>query len=92
MFRHSKIYHRFINFRVNILFSLARTRGIVPSSFFVTGIDQIGDHPVGCGGFADVWKGHMRAVREPNFVALKILRPIHKSGGESEVLQQVHND
>ncbi len=68
-----------------MIFILAKTRGIVPSSLFITGIDEIGDHPIGCGGFADVWKGRMRR----RYFALKILRPIELSGGGSETMGQV---
>jgi len=55
----TKVYLKFKNLRDNLLHTLARKRGIVPSSFFVMDIVRVGDHPIGCGGFADVWKGCM---------------------------------
>ncbi len=49
----------------------------------MTVIDKIGDHPIGCGGFADVWKGRMHDIKGgPNstsLVALKILRSVTSS-------------
>lgn len=81
-YKRTKICERFIRLQDQLNFALARKRGIVPSSFFVShSIQQLGDGPIGCGGFADVWKGSMHGTA---FVALKLLRPHNKHGKESE--------
>lgn len=53
----TKICRRFIGLGDKILFALAKLQGIIPSSLFVTGINKIGDHPIGGSGFADVGEG-----------------------------------
>ncbi len=83
----TQVYHRFVAVRDKMIFTLARKRGIVPSSFFITGIDEVGDHPIGHGGFADVYKGIMR----DDIVALKILRPIGVFWEKGAALRQVSN-
>ena len=78
--------------RSEIVFSVARNRGIVPSSFFVDNIEKVGDRAIGGGGFADVWKGCFHVeVGEPSAarpVALKILRTF-KNVTAAKALKQV---
>ncbi|KLO08369.1 kinase-like protein [Schizopora paradoxa] len=88
-YKDTKIYHRFIRIRDHLNFALARRRGIVPSSFFVSGIKEIEDKPVGHGGFADVWKGKMEDGVHPTVsVALKLLRTSDVSEERRETLHQ----
>lgn len=86
----SQVYLKFIDIRDKMIFTLARSRGIVPSSLFMTGFNKIEDHPIGRGGFADVWKGLSHSTHDKD-VALKILRPISTSGRGSNSLREVSN-
>lgn len=83
----TRICQRFTDLRDKILFALAKLRGIVPSSLFVTGIYKTGKYPVAGGGFADVWKGKILGYSID--VALKILRPTALSNGGNEILRLV---
>ncbi|KAL0572734.1 hypothetical protein V5O48_009234 [Marasmius crinis-equi] len=48
---------------------------VFPSSFFFNDIERVGEHPLGGGGFADVYKG----IAEDQPVCLKVLR-VHTQG------------
>lgn len=54
----------------SILYNVARKRGILPSSYYISDVLRIGAHPVGGGSFSDVYKGEIQG--KP--VALKVLR------------------
>lgn len=60
------------------IFGLAKRHGIAPLSLYadsVIGVRKIGDHPIGGGGFADVWKGRIERENAGAIdVALKIPR------------------
>ncbi len=79
------IYQRFSRLRDHFIFWLARQCGIVPSSFFVKGVDRVEDKPIGHGGFADVYKGRMQGVGCDIFVAIKTIRPFGGSGVRKDV-------
>lgn len=56
---------------LRILRKLCGTCGILPTSSTINeGLEIIGDHPHGFGGFAEVWQGKYRGSR----VAVKSLR------------------
>jgi hypothetical protein len=40
-----------------LLWKLSQKSGVLPSSFFLTDVEKIGEYPVFGGGFADVWLG-----------------------------------
>lgn len=50
----------------------------MPTSFFVPHTISLGEHPIGRGGFADVWKGSMgdenNSPIHRKSVAVKVLR------------------
>ncbi len=50
--------------------TLVVKEGILPEQLMVRGVERLGDHAVAWGGFADIWKGTVKA----ELVALKVLR------------------
>ncbi len=86
-----KLRDNFMRSRDHLSFVLAKRKGVVPSSFFVTGISKLEDQPAGRGGFADVWFGWRRTPRShrPTYVALKVLRVFDSSGIQYDTLHQV---
>lgn len=93
-FRHNPLCDAYIYFKDKIISSVARLRGVVPSSFFVDNVEKVGDYAIGRGGFADVWKGHLSVPNDKGdsvatfLVALKVLRTFKKSTA-AETLKQV---
>ncbi|KAK0464732.1 kinase-like domain-containing protein [Desarmillaria tabescens] len=55
---------------IKCLLALSKARNIVPSSFFSRDVTREGTNPVGGGGYADIWKGHLHDTQ----VCLKALR------------------
>ncbi|KLO08889.1 kinase-like protein [Schizopora paradoxa] len=80
----TRIYAKYREHRVYFQYHLARKRGIVPTSFFITDITRTGDQPVGGGQYADMWKGYMTIPADENadsqqVVALKVLKEFNLS-------------
>ncbi|KLO18998.1 kinase-like protein [Schizopora paradoxa] len=77
-YRTTKIYGKYRECRNHLLLTFARKRGIVPSSFFTTDLVRSGDHPIGVGGYADVWKGYRATDSDKGdsqqIFALKVLK------------------
>ena len=55
---------------MKLLVRCAHERAVLPPGLFLSGVERDGSHPVGGGGFSDVWKG----TYQGQAVAIKILR------------------
>ncbi|PBK89471.1 hypothetical protein ARMGADRAFT_935652 [Armillaria gallica] len=63
--------------------ALCNARNIVPSSLFLRDVIREGKNPVGGGGFADIWKGHLHDTH----VCLKVLRVFCPEEQKAKVLR-----
>ncbi|KLO08887.1 kinase-like protein [Schizopora paradoxa] len=85
-YRFLSIYDRFEQWRTLLFYTLGKRREIVPSSFFVDDIVPRGDHPIGRGGYADIWlasrSGDESIDEAPSLIALKVLRIFEASSVE----------
>ncbi|KAJ7348254.1 hypothetical protein DFH08DRAFT_778823 [Mycena albidolilacea] len=54
---------------------LCRTYGLHPTCFALTGVEQIGEHPMAAGGVADIYKGLSRG----QCVSIKASRPFNNN-------------
>ncbi|KLO08886.1 kinase-like protein [Schizopora paradoxa] len=93
-YRFASVFEKFEYWRKSLILGIAKRRGIVPSSFFVDDITQIGDHPVGHGGSADIWKALRNGTsdKSPQLCGLKVIRNFTTPMGLGAEMQNQHRD
>ncbi|KAK1228999.1 hypothetical protein PQX77_007952 [Marasmius sp. AFHP31] len=59
---------------LQIMLRLSKKSGCCPKCLVIQNVDKEGEHPVGGGGFGDVWKGTMDHAGSTQTVCLKVVK------------------
>ncbi|KAK0437918.1 kinase-like domain-containing protein [Desarmillaria tabescens] len=65
--------------------ALSKAKNILPSSFFSQNVTREGANPICGGGYADIWKGHLRDTQ----VCLKVLRIFATEEARTKILRDL---
>ncbi|KAJ8088397.1 Rho guanine nucleotide exchange factor [Marasmius tenuissimus] len=68
---------------LKMMLDLSRTSELCPNCLHIRNVKKIGNYPVGCGAFGDVWKGEI----DTQPVCLKVVRATQDSD-----MKQLHKD